>query len=43
MDPRGIRMRSEKGTTLRKFILSPNIVRVIKSGRLRLVGHVARM
>ena len=45
MGPRGMRMGSGEGSTMRNFILyrSPNIVRVIKSRRLRWAGHVARM
>ena len=46
MGPRGMRMGSGEGSTMRKFIVctfSPNIVRVIKSRRLRWAGHVARM
>jgi hypothetical protein len=29
--------------TPHKFYASPNIIRVIKSRRMRLVGHIARM
>ena len=39
-------MGSGEGSTMRNFIVcncSPNIVRVIKSRRLRWDGHVARM
>ena len=39
-------MGSEEDSTMRNFIIlyrSPNIVRVIKSRRLRFEGHVARM
>ena len=39
-------MGSGEGSTMRNFIvctLSPNVVRVIKSRRLRWPGHVARM
>ena len=38
-------MGSGEGSTMRNFILYhlPNIVRVIKSRRLRYAGHVARM
>ena len=39
-------MGSGEGSTMRNFIVfyrSPNIVRVIKSRRLRWAGHVARM
>ena len=36
-------MGSGEGSTMRNFIVSPNIVRVIKSRRLRWTGHVARM
>ena len=39
-------MGSGEGFTMRNFIVcnrSPNIVRVIKSRRLRWAGHVARM
>ena len=45
MGPRGMRMGSGKGFTMRNFSLycSSNIVRVIKSRRLRWAGHVARM
>ena len=46
MGPRGMRMGSGKGSTMRNFIVcnrSPNIVRVIKSRRLRWAGNVARM
>ena len=45
MGPRGMRMGSEKGSTMRNHSLyrSPNIVRVIKSRRLGWAGHVARM
>ena len=48
MGPRGMRVRSGKCTTTRNFIVfnldrSPNIVRVIKSRRLRWAGHVVRM
>ena len=38
MGPRGMRMVSGEGSTMRNFIVlysSPNIVRVIKSRRLR--------
>ena len=38
MGPGGMRMGSGEG-----FYRSPNIVRVIKSRRLRWAGHVARM
>ena len=47
MGPRGIRTGSGEGSTMRNFIVcsyrSPNIVRVIKSRRLRWAGHVVRM
>ena len=46
MGPSGMRMGSGEDSTLRNFIVlyrSPNIVRVIKSRRLRWAGHVARM
>ena len=46
MAPRGIRMESEKGSTMRNFIACTdhlNIVRVTKSRKLRWAGHVARM
>ena len=45
MGPRGMRMGSGEGSTMRNFSLyrSPNIFRVIKSRRLRWAGHVARM
>ena len=36
-------MGSEEGSTMRNLYRSPNIVRVIKSRRLRWAGHVARM
>ena len=41
LDPRGRRMVS--GFTMRIFIFCVNIVRMIKSRRLRWAGHVARM
>ena len=43
---REMRMGSGEGFTMRNFIVCivpPNIVRVIKSRRLRWTGHVARM
>ena len=46
MGPRGMRMGSGEGSTMRNLLSlyrSPNIVRVIKSRRLRWAGHVARM
>ena len=45
MGPRGMRMGSGEGSTMRNFSFyrSPNIVRAIKSRRLRWTGHVARM
>ena len=46
MGPRGMRMWSGEGSTMRNLnslYRSPNIVRVIKSRRLRWAGHVARM
>ena len=46
MSPRGVRKGSEEGSTMRNFIVCTvhfNIVRVIKSRRLRWAGHVARM
>ena len=39
MDPRGIRMGSGKGSTMRNFI----VCTMIKSRRLRWAGHVARI
>ena len=42
MGPRGMRMGSGEGSTMRNFIVC-NIARVIKSRRLRWAGHVARM
>jgi hypothetical protein len=44
--PRGIRMESGEGSTMRNFIVCTIHlikVRVIKSRRLRWSGHVARM
>ena len=46
MGPRGMRMGRGERSTMRNFIVlygSPNIVRVIKSRRLRWAGYVARM
>ena len=46
MGTRGMRMGSGEGFTMRNFIVCTvhlNIVRVIKSRRLRWAGHVARM
>ena len=46
MGPREMRLESGEGSTVRNFIVFTvhlNIVRVIKSRRLRWVGHVARM
>ena len=47
MGLRGMRMRIAEGSTMRNFIhslyRSPNIIRVIKSTRLRWAGNVARM
>ena len=42
---RGIRMGSGESSTMRNFCLnrSPNIVRVIKSRRLRWARHVSKM
>ena len=40
MGPKGIKMGSGEGSTLRNFIVCT--VRVIKSRRLRWAGHVAR-
>ena len=36
-------MRSGEGSTMTNFVVSPNIVRVIKSRRLRWAGHVVSM
>ena len=41
MGPRGMRMGSGEGSTMRSY--SPNIVRVNKSRRLIWAGHVVRM
>jgi hypothetical protein len=41
LDPRGMRIGSGKGSTIRNFIVCT--VKVIKSRRLRWAGHVARM
>ena len=45
MDPRGMRMGSGEGSTMRNFVVCTVhlIVRVIKSRRLRWAEHVARM
>ena len=44
MGPRGMRMGSGEGSTMRNFIVCTFIlVRVIKSRRLRWARHVARM
>ena len=46
MGTRGMRMGTGKGSTIEEhhsLYRSPNIVRVIKSRRLRWAGHVARM
>ena len=46
MGPRGMRMgkwRRLQNDELHSLYCSPNIVRVIKSKRLRWAGHVARM
>ena len=45
MRPRGLRMGSEEGSTMRNFIVCTVhlTVRVIKSRRLTWAGHVARM
>ena len=42
MGPIGMRMESGEGSTM-SLHRSPNIVRVIKSRRLRYAGHVARV
>ena len=42
MGPRGMRMGSGEVSTMSLYP-SPNIVRVIKSRRLRWAGHLARM
>jgi hypothetical protein len=42
LGPRGIRMESGEGSTMRNFIIC-NIVSVIKYRRLRWAGHVGRM
>ena len=42
MGPREMRMGSGEGSKMSLY-RSPNIVRLIKSRRLRWVGHVARM
>ena len=42
MGPRGMRMGSGEGSTMRNFIVC-TVHRVIKSRRLRWTGHVARM
>ena len=38
-----MRMGSEEGLIMRNFIVSPNIVRLVKSRILRWAGVVARM
>ena len=46
MGPRGMRVGSGEGSTneeLHGLYRSPNIVRVIKSGRLRWTGNLARI
>ena len=46
MGPRGMRIVIGEGPTMRNFIAfyhSPNIVRVIKSRRLRWTGQIDRM
>ena len=46
MGPRGMRMGSGEGSTMRNFVVCTVhliIVRVIKSRRLRWTGNVARM
>ena len=45
MGPRGMRMGSGEGSTMKNFIVCTVhlIVRVIKSRRLRSADHVARM
>ena len=46
MGPRGMRIGGGEGSRTRNIIVcthSPNIVRVIKSRRLRWAGHVARV
>ena len=45
MGPRGMRIRSGECSTMRNHILyrSPNIVRVIKSRRLRWTRNLVRM
>ena len=43
MDPRAMRMESGEGSTRRNFIICTVHLRVIKSRRLRLAGHVARL
>ena len=45
MGPRGMRIGSGEGSTMRNFIVCTVrlIVRMIKSRRLRWAGHVARM
>ena len=43
MGPRGMRMGSGEGSTMRNFIVCTVIFRVINSRRLRWTGHVARM
>ena len=42
LGPRGMRMGSGEDSTMRNFIV-PNIIRLIKSIRLRWTGHLARM
>ena len=43
MGPRGMRIESGEGSIMGNLYRSPNLVRVIKSRRLRWAGHVARM
>ena len=44
MCPRGVKMGSGEGSTMRNFIDSTvHLVRVIRSRRLKWAGHVAKM
>ena len=46
LSPRGMRMRSGEGSQneeLHSLYRSPNLVRVIKSKRMRWAGHIVRM